>query len=85
VGPLTCSGGAVNVLAWNYLQQYDPQVQALGAAATVAQVEQAFCPPARSAYMSSVVALEIYAISAGYYGWHFAVPAATVVSGGGCG
>jgi hypothetical protein len=85
VGPLTCSGGAVNVLVWSYLTQYDPQVQALGAAAPVAQVEQAFCPPARSAYMSAVVALEVYEISADYYGWHFAVPAATVASGGPCG
>ena len=85
VGPLTCSGGAVNALVWNYLWQYDPQVQALGPVATVAQVERAFCPPARSAYMSAVVALEIYEISADYYGWHFAAPAATVASGGGCG
>ena len=84
-GPLTCAGGAVNVLVWNYLQQYDAQVQALGPGATVAQVERAFCPPARSAFMSAAVALEIYAISADYYGWHFAVPAATVASGGGCG
>jgi hypothetical protein len=62
--PLTCYGGAVNVFVWQYLQNYDPQVQALGAAATVALVEEAFCPPALSAYMPAVVALEACEISA---------------------
>ncbi len=85
VSPLTCSGGAVDVLAWYYLQQYDPQVEALGAGATVTQVERAFCPPTRSAFLTAAEALEVYQISADYYGWHFATPAATVASGGGCG
>ncbi len=85
VAPLTCPDGAVDVLAWSYLSQYDPQVQQLGAGATVNQVERAFCPPTRSAFLSDSVALEVYQISADYYGWTFATPAATVASGGGCG
>ncbi len=84
VTPLTCQGGAVNVLAWEYLIQYNAKVQGLGRNPSLGQVEGAFCPQYQAQATPLPVATDLYQIVAAYYGWHFSVPPATIASGVGC-
>jgi hypothetical protein len=64
-GPITCSNGDLNVLAWMYLAKGNPLVMALGPDATPSQVEEALCADVRTS--TNVIETSAYRISALYY------------------
>jgi len=80
--PILCSDGAVNTIAWSYFDQMYPDILALGAYATEAQVQQAvgqMAPPIPDEEGA-------YCLAKAYYGWQFATPIDPVypISGGTC-
>lgn len=81
--PILCSDGAVNTLAWTYFDQMYPDIFALGAYATEAQVGQAvsqMVPPLPDEESA-------YCLAKAYYDWSFAIPmdpVAQVLPGASC-
>jgi hypothetical protein len=68
VGPVTCSDGAVNRLAWEYIvEEADPKTFTLGPNATPEQVAAALCDD----LITYPIAGMIYEIASAYYGWSF--------------
>ncbi|MGA9775452.1 MAG: hypothetical protein WBU92_05975 [Candidatus Dormiibacterota bacterium] len=84
VTPITCPDGSVNVLAWDYLIQYNYEVQALGPTPSLGELEGAFCSKYQVQATPEPVALDLYQIAAAYYGWHFSSNPSTIVSGASC-
>lgn len=70
-GPLICTDGALNVLAWNRLAPTTPRVLAAGAAATVKGVQTALCRDVNLSHAAVLDELGAYELAAAYYGWHF--------------
>ncbi len=68
VGPILCSDGAVNTLAWTYYDQMYPGIFAIGAYATQGQVAQAVTQMTGSIPTSE----DAYCLAKAYYGWQFA-------------
>jgi hypothetical protein len=71
VGPLTCSNGALNELAWDALAANHPLVMSLGPNATPDQVFHAMCSDLNSAGSTNVLEESAYRIAALYYHWQF--------------
>jgi hypothetical protein len=80
-GPISCSNGDLNVLAWQNLAAGHPPVMSLGRYATPGQVQDAICGQSNS---TLPITRSAYAISALYYGWHFGVDPTSALTDGGC-
>lgn len=81
-GPLTCTNGDINVLAWQYYAKMNSSAMSLGPDATPSQVYRALCA---GVYNTSFpIQDNIYALSATYYGWHFAVNPSDEINNGSC-
>jgi hypothetical protein len=74
VGPLECSHGKLNALAWQYYAKFNPTVMALGRFATEGQVFNAFCADARNTRITTPIESAAYQLALRYYGWRFVVP-----------
>jgi hypothetical protein len=70
-GPLICTDGALNVLAWNRLAPITPRVLALGSAASVLGVQTAVCRDVNLSHSAVLDELSGFDLAAAYYGWHF--------------
>ena len=84
-GPLLCSDGAVNTLAWTYFDQMYPDIFALGAYATEGQVAQAASQLVPNGTLPT--AEDAYCLAKAYYGWQFGVsldPANELGTGASC-
>ncbi|MHB1894249.1 MAG: hypothetical protein ACYCTZ_12280 [Candidatus Dormibacteria bacterium] len=81
--PIVCSNGAINVLAWTYLEQNAPALFAAGADATEGQVQTLV-----SQLSGPIPSNESeYCVVKAYYGWSFGIsldPANQVVQGSTC-
>jgi hypothetical protein len=79
-GPISCSNGALNVVAWRYFASGKHSVMSLGPYATPAQVGDALCtdgPPIP-------IETSAYQLAALYYGWSFTQNPSAVLTQGGC-
>ncbi len=84
-GPILCSDGAVNTLAWTYFDQMYPDIFALGAYATEGQVAQAASQLVPNGTLPT--AEDAYCLAKAYYGWQFGVsldPANELGTGASC-
>jgi hypothetical protein len=72
-GPISCSNGDLDQLAWQYLAKDDLNVMALGSDALPDQVLRAMCSDVQSGGSTRVIEVTAYDISALYYGWKFGV------------
>jgi hypothetical protein len=80
--PLQCSSGGLNIAAWDDYR--GSTVAELGASPTLRNVAAALCHD-QSAYSLSEMELEQeFSLAALYYGWHFNLAAATVVTDARC-
>lgn len=70
-GPLTCSHGALNILAWAYFAKNDPLVMIIGPNAVPNQVLQAMCSDLRTSTIP--IELSAYELASRYYGWRFGI------------
>jgi hypothetical protein len=73
VGPISCSNGDLNSLAWQDLAKENLNVMALGSDALPDQVLRAMCSDVQSGGSTQVIEVSAYNISALYYGWKFGV------------
>lgn len=66
-GPILCSNGAVNILAWQYFVKSYAAIFELGAYATPGQIEQV------TSHMSDPMsqAEDAYCLAKAYYGWTY--------------
>jgi hypothetical protein len=72
-GPISCSNGKLNQLAWQYLAKDNLNVMALGYDALPDQVLRAMCSDVQSGGSTRVIEVSAYNISVLYYGWNFGV------------
>lgn len=70
-GPLLCTDGALNVLAWTRLAPLTPRVLAAGPAASVQAVQVALCRDVNISHAAFLDEMSGYDLAAAYYGWHF--------------
>jgi len=88
--PIQCANGDLNVTAWNSLATIEPTVMSLGYSPSQTQVQSSLCQDANAANAdssssaSNAIELEVYQISALYYGWHFPSDPSIVLSNGTC-
>jgi hypothetical protein len=79
-GPINCSSGALNAIAWRYFASSKHSVMSLGPYTTPAQVEDALCsdgPPIP-------IETSAYQLAALYYGWNFTQDPSAILTNGGC-
>lgn len=81
--PIVCSNGAINVVAWNYLEPNAPALFAAGADASEGQVQNLV-----SQLTGPIPSNESeYCLVQAYYGWSFAInldPASQALPGATC-
>jgi hypothetical protein len=81
-GPISCSNGKLNELAWQYLAKNNLNVMALGYDVLPDQVLRAMCSDVQSGGSTNVLEVSAYNISVLYYGWKFGVsPSQEFLSG----
>lgn len=87
-GPLFCSSGALNVLAWRFFAQLNPVVMSLGPSATLADVEGALCAGAGGENITLPQEDSAYSLAAAYNDWVHGVAHgfddSAFLIGGGC-
>lgn len=69
--PILCSDGAVNSLAWTYFDQQYPGIFAVGAYATLSQVQQAVMAMESDGTIPTEESA--YCLAKAYFGWEFGV------------
>jgi hypothetical protein len=69
-GPLLCTDGALNVLAWSRVAPLTPHVLSVGPAASVQAVQAALCRDINLSHAAVADELSAYDLAAAYYGWH---------------
>jgi len=74
-GPITCSNGAVNVLAWNYYVPMNAGLFTAGPNASPSQIESMECNGFKSRTESWTIPIgqSIYGLAQAYYGWSFGI------------
>jgi hypothetical protein len=83
-GPISCSNGELNQLAWEYFAKLNLDVMALGSDALPDQVLRAMCSDVQSGGSTRVIEVSAYNISALYYGWKFGVSPSQEFLAGDC-
>lgn len=87
-GPLFCSSGALNVLAWRFFAQLNPLVMSLGPSATLADVKGALCAGAGGGNITLPEEDSAYSLAAAYNDWVHGVAHgfddSAFLIGGGC-
>jgi hypothetical protein len=69
--PLTCTNGALNVLAWKVYAPLSPRVLSAGPAATDKVVRSAMCTDWIRGLATAPDERSAYELAAAYYGWSF--------------
>jgi len=69
--PLTCTNGALNVLAWKFYATLSPRVLSAGTAATDRTVRAAMCADWIRGHATAPEERSAYELAAAYYGWNF--------------
>ena len=72
VGPLSCTDGRLNRLAWQHYGAGEYRAMALGPYASQAQVQAAICADVRTGRTTNPTEQDAYKLAALYYGWRFA-------------
>ncbi len=70
-GPLLCSDGGLNVLAWRFYAPLAPKVLSAGPAASLKAAEAAVCGDVITKHATVLEELSAYDLAAAYYGWSF--------------
>ena len=83
-GPVSCSNGKLNLLAWQFLAKDNLNVMALGYDALPDQVLRAMCSDVQSGGSTRVIEVTAYNISTLYYGWNFGVSPSQEFLAGDC-
>lgn len=83
-GPISCSNGDLNQLAWQYFAKLNLNVMALGSDALPDEVLRAMCSDVKSGGSTNVIEVSAYNISALYYGWKFGVSPSQEFLAGNC-
>jgi hypothetical protein len=83
-GPISCSTGELNQLAWQYLAKSNLNVMALGSDALPDQVLRAMCSNVQSDGSTRVIGITAYNILTLYYGWKFGVSPSQEFLAGDC-
>lgn len=83
-GPISCSNGDLNQLAWQYLASNHLNVMALGSDALPDQILRAMCGDLKSGGSTKPIELNAYNISALYYGWKFGISPGQEFMDGNC-
>jgi hypothetical protein len=83
-GPISCSNGKLNEIAWEYLAKDNLNVMSLGYDALPDQVLRAMCSDVQSGGSTPVLEISAYNISVLYYGWNFGVSPSQEFQDGDC-
>jgi hypothetical protein len=83
-GPISCSNGDLNQLAWQYFAKANLNVMALGSDVLPDQVLRAMCSDVQSGGSTRVIEISAYNISALYYGWKFGISPSQEFLAGDC-
>jgi hypothetical protein len=79
-GPIVCTNGAVNVLAWNYFITSSAGLFAAGSNATPGQIQQL---ESSAQGWTGPIGQSVYCLAAAYYGWSFGLNLDPMAQGGG--
>jgi hypothetical protein len=79
-GPIVCTNGAVNVLAWNYFTTSSAGLFAAGSNATPAQIQQL---ESSAQGWTGPIGQSVYCLAAAYYAWSFGLNLDPLAQGGG--
>ncbi len=85
-GPTQCANGDLNVTEWKALAALEPTVMRLGYNPSISQLEADMCKDANASssdantHNSNATEATVYRISTLYYGWHFTLNPASVLS-----
>jgi hypothetical protein len=69
--PLTCTNGALNMLAWEFYAGLSPRVLSAGPTATDKGVRSAMCTDWIRGHATAPEVRSAYELAAAYYGWSF--------------
>lgn len=83
-GPISCSNGELNEVAWQYFAKGNLDVMALGSDVLPDQVLRAMCSDVQSGGSTRVIEVSAYNISALYYGWKFGISPSQEFQAGDC-
>ena len=70
-GPVLCTDGGLNVMAWKFFAPSSPRVLSAGPAASVTAVDTAIRRDCMVGHTSALRERSAYELAAGYYGWNF--------------
>ena len=71
IGPVLCTDGGLNVMAWKFFALSSPRVLSAGPAASVAAVDSAIRRDCKVGHTAALRERSAYELAAGYYGWTF--------------
>jgi hypothetical protein len=85
-GPLTCSSGALNTVAWQSFADETPHllIMRLGEHATLRLVVRTLCKDLVHQHSTGPIETSAYTLAALYYGWHFSTDPEQIVSSDAC-
>jgi hypothetical protein len=83
IGPVKCSGGALNALAWDAALNVNQSILGLGAHASNTAITNELCQPAMQT-TSLAEAESVVQIAQTYYGWVVPDNLASVLATPGC-
>ena len=81
-GPLICSNGALNVLAWRFFVPLAPRVLAAGAFVSLKALQTAMCLDVNVSHASTSQESSAYELAFAYYGWNFSTDPTSVLTSG---
>jgi hypothetical protein len=81
-GPLICSNGGLNVLAWAFYVSLAPRVLSAGPFVSPTALQTAMCLDVKVSHATTAQETSAYELAAAYYGWNFSNdPTAVLPSG----
>lgn len=83
-GPLICSNGGLNVLAWKFFVPLTPRVLSAGPIVSLTNLQAAMCRDVNASHASSAQETSAYELAAAYYGWNFATDPTEILATSGC-
>ena len=71
-GPVLCTDGGLNVMAWKFFAPSSPSVLSVGPAASPAAVDTAIRHDCKVTHTAALQERSAYELAAAYYGWNLA-------------
>jgi hypothetical protein len=70
-GPILCTDGGLNVMAWKFFAPSGPRVLSVGPAASPTAVDTAIRRDCKVSHTPALRERSAYELAAAYYGWYF--------------